>query len=309
MKVYSILFVLGLFICLLGSCNREIKTQSMLSSSSSTREKRELPQEQPHHSVEKQTTQPTPTPLATPEQKELAPSTFEVTKAPLENPKTEGLAVNLAPAPTPSIERSASPISAKMPAKVWNEPEKKYVQELVHQFETRPEPPRKPEGWEWLGKKLPVSRFIQEGGEILDLQDYEGKKNVLLIILRGFAGSICPVCSSQTFALSKNIHRFQEKETQVIVIYPGKAETVPHFLESLANLDPDFKPPFPMVMDVELSFIHRFNLESKLAKPTSILIDKSGLVRYAYIGKNAMDRPSIPVLLREIEKMNSSRKT
>ncbi|NUM33755.1 MAG: redoxin domain-containing protein [Candidatus Brocadiae bacterium] len=187
--------------------------------------------------------------------------------------------------------------------KPWSTNQKNYISKTTEHYEKSTKPPDNPPDQALPGKKLPLTRFLRADGELVDLKDYEGKKNVLLVILRGFAGSICLVCSSQTLALSKMASSFQEKETEILLMYPGVGETVPEFLEALEKLQPGYEPPFPVVMDVDLEFIKTMNLEASLARPTSIIMDKKGIVRYAYIGKSVTDRPTVQILLQELEKI------
>ena len=42
------------------------------------------------------------------------------------------------------------------------------------------------------------------------------------------------------------------------------------------------------------------------AYPTTLLIDEDGIVRYAYTGKNAADRPAAQDLIKLIEKLKKT---
>ncbi len=155
---------------------------------------------------------------------------------------------------------------------------------------------------------LPVTRFINHTGELIDLKDYKDKKNVLLVVLRGFAGSVCFFCSTQTFNLMNSVERFERRDTQIIAVYPGKAENIPLFIAEVNQLQKsgaqtNFQLPFPVVLDVDLAFVKQFMIEGALAKPTSILLDKNGEIRFVYIGKKISDRPKVEKLLREIDKI------
>lgn len=155
---------------------------------------------------------------------------------------------------------------------------------------------------------LPVTRFINHTGELIDLKDYKDKKNVLLVVLRGFAGNVCFFCSTQTFNLMNAIDRFERRDTQIVAVYPGKAENIPLFMEKVNQLQEsgaqtNFQLPFPVVLDVDLTFVKQFMIEGALAKPTSILLDKNGEIRFVYVGKKISDRPKVERLLQEIDKI------
>ncbi len=150
-----------------------------------------------------------------------------------------------------------------------------------------------------IGKPLPQTRFLSATGTVLELQDYIGKKPVLIVILRGFAGQVCLYCATQTAALSNSIQKFRDLGTEVIVIYPGPVEAIPAFIDAVQSLRKD-PPPMPLGLDVSLALVRALGVEDNLSKPTSVIIDKQGLVRYAYVGLSIADRPAVNDLLQEI---------
>ena len=154
-----------------------------------------------------------------------------------------------------------------------------------------------------LGNQLPIKRFLGSNGDLVDIGSFPGKK-IVLIILRGFAGGICLACSAQTLALSKSVEKFSEKNAQIILIYPGKAESIPVFTSVLETLEKDFKAPFPIVLDVELELIRQLTIEGSLAKPTSMIVTADGKIEYAYVGKNIADRPTVSTLLLELDNLS-----
>ncbi|WP_372365945.1 peroxiredoxin family protein [Candidatus Uabimicrobium sp. HlEnr_7] len=154
-----------------------------------------------------------------------------------------------------------------------------------------------------VGNYLPVTRFLGSGGDVLDLADYQGKK-IILVILRGFAGGICLACSAQTLALSKSVNKFDEKNAQIILVYPGRAESIPVFTSVLETLEEDYEAPFPIVLDVELELIKKLTIEGSLAKPTSMIVTTDGKIEYAYVGKGIVDRPTVSTLLAEIDTLS-----
>lgn len=58
----------------------------------------------------------------------------------------------------------------------------------------------------------------------------------------------------------------------------------------------------PVALDVSLIAVRQLGIEDNLAKPTSLIIDKAGVVRYAYVGKTIADRPSVKDLLNELSR-------
>ncbi|MBA2480340.1 MAG: redoxin family protein [Planctomycetes bacterium] len=154
---------------------------------------------------------------------------------------------------------------------------------------------------ELLGKTLPQTRFLSSDGEVIDLESYVGQKPVVLVVLRGFAGQVCIYCAAQTAALANRIDDIRKLGAEVVVVYPGPAESVPTFLQAVRTLRTD-PPPVTVALDVSLLLVRALDIEDNLARPTSVVIDRSGKVRYVYVGKTIADRPSVDDLLHEVAK-------
>src|SRR5262245_25379610 len=53
--------------------------------------------------------------------------------------------------------------------------------------------------------------FIDNKGKNITLKNFQGKKNVVLVVTRGYSGKICPYCSAQTSSL---ISKYKDFETR-----------------------------------------------------------------------------------------------
>jgi len=158
-----------------------------------------------------------------------------------------------------------------------------------------------------LGKPLPQTRFLSAAGDALDIDALCKKGPVLVVILRGFSGQVCLYCAAQTTAISKAIQRFEKSNIQVVVVYPGPVDAIPSFLQAVRSLAND-PLPMPVALDVSLIAVRALGIEDNLAKPTSLIIDTKGLIRYAYVGKTIADRPSVEELLTVGHRLAQERK-
>lgn len=154
-----------------------------------------------------------------------------------------------------------------------------------------------------VGHPLPQVRFLGATGDVIDLGAYQKEhRPVVVVIMRGFAGQVCLYCAAQTVALCKHLDEFHAAGAEVVIIYPGPTESAPAFLAAVESLRPE-PPPMPVAMDVSLSLVRGLNIEDNLAKPTSLVLDRHGIVRYAYIGRTMADRPSADDLLRSVHQI------
>ncbi len=161
------------------------------------------------------------------------------------------------------------------------------------------------------GGIAPLS-FTDINGEPYDLQDFVGKKHVVLVVTRGFAGSVCLYCSTQTSRLLTSYKKFAERDAEVVVVFPvatpDDSQRHKDFVVNVKNkLDtPVDKIPFPLVLDIELKAVDQLGIRKDLSKPATYILDKQGQVRFAYVGESLADRPSVKALLEQLDALNNA---
>lgn len=152
--------------------------------------------------------------------------------------------------------------------------------------------------------------FTDINGNQTSLQEYRGKKNVVLVVTRGYAGSVCLYCATQTSRLLTSYSQFSQRDTEVVVVFPIETtdDSRRHrdFVVSVKNkLDtPIEKIPFPIVLDVELKVVDQLGIRKDLSKPATYILDKEGQTRFAYVGESLADRPSVKALIEQLESLN-----
>lgn len=148
--------------------------------------------------------------------------------------------------------------------------------------------------------------FTNKDGGTIKLADYLGRKNIILVFTEGFNGMLCPFCKTQTSRLVANYEKFQDRDCEVIVVYPGPEDHLDEFIEAAlktekAQVD---EVPFPIVLDKNFAATTFFDIHSKLAHPSTYLIDKQGNVKFAYVGTDmTADRPSVKALLNRLDNL------
>lgn len=152
--------------------------------------------------------------------------------------------------------------------------------------------------------------FLDTAGNRVELKQYLGNKNVVLVFTEGFGGGmLCPFCKTQTSRLVANYDKFKELNTEILVVYPGARDHLDEFVEAAKQSEKSAvdSVPFPLVLDEDLSAVSYFNIASNLAHPSTFIIDKSGNVRLAYVGADmSADRPSIQAMLGVLSDANGS---
>jgi peroxiredoxin len=145
-------------------------------------------------------------------------------------------------------------------------------------------------------------QFVGTDGEKVTIKDFVGK-NLLVVITRGFTTPICPFCQTQTSRLVSNYGRFQELDTEVLLVYPGKKGQLEQFLQTVKTVDKGQieNVPFKVLLDDGLDAVKFFDIEENRAFPATYIFDKDGKTRFAYVGGNPGDRPSINAIIEQLK--------
>lgn len=164
-------------------------------------------------------------------------------------------------------------------------------------------------------------QFQDSSGQPIDLKAFRGKKNVVLVVTRGntsgtgpgaYYRNICLYCATQTSRLIANYQAFSDRDAEVVVVFPIKqaadSGSIDQFSEALHRDGTTGEPPFPVVMDFELRAVEQLGIRADLSKPATYILDKQGQTRFAYVGANLADRPSVASMLEQLATINADAK-
>jgi len=124
------------------------------------------------------------------------------------------------------------------------------------------------------GKAAPAFTAKDTKGNERSLSDYKGK-----VVLLDFWASWCVPCREEFPFLIRFYEAHQKEDFIVLAVnIDDKEENMQNFLSGF-----DIPPLFPVIVDREKAIPPLYELESM---PTSIFIDKSGIIRYVHTGFN-----------------------
>jgi peroxiredoxin len=173
-------------------------------------------------------------------------------------------------------------------------------------------------------------KFVDQGGQEVDLTQYRDKSNVVLVVTRGLQsapaaygsyggaygsswpyGDVCLYCATQTASLIKQYDEFKSRGAEVLVVYPvlqvADQAKIKNFEAAVVNRGaPAGPPPFPIVLDLELKAVQKLGIRQDLSKPATYILDKHGQTRFAYVGQTLADRPSVKALLAQLDAINAA---
>ena len=117
----------------------------------------------------------------------------------------------------------------------------------------------------------------------------------VVVVLRGWPGYQCPICTKQVGDLIVRNAEFRAEQARVILVYPGPAEDLKAHAAEFA-IDESLPSNFSFVLDPGYAFTNAWHLRwdaaGETAYPSSFVIDKSGIVRYAKVSRSHGGRAS-----------------
>lgn len=143
-------------------------------------------------------------------------------------------------------------------------------------------------------------------GRIARVSDYRGRP-VILVFNRGFAGFVCPYCTTYTAQLATRYDEIRAAGAELLLVYPTRETDEARVLEftdavnELLAEEGEGALPFPVFLDRGLAATVRFNITGDITKPSTFILDRDGIVRYAHVGDQPDDRPSVERVLKELQ--------
>src|SRR5215468_6117311 len=77
-----------------------------------------------------------------------------------------------------------------------------------------------------VGEKMRDFTLARLDGQRIHLADLTKEGPVVVLMLRGWVGYQCPICTKQVGDYLRNAKEFQAAGANVVMIYPGAADTV-----------------------------------------------------------------------------------
>jgi peroxiredoxin len=156
--------------------------------------------------------------------------------------------------------------------------------------------------------------FTDAKGQRVDLSQYRGQKHVVLVVTRGYGAGICLYCATQTSRLVEHYDEFAKRDAEIVVVFPVENPDLETKLDAFVEktyekLGQRPQPtPFPLLLDVDLAAVDKLGIRQDLAKPATYILDKEGRVCFAYVGETLSDRPSLIVVLEELDRLQAAEK-
>jgi thioredoxin-dependent peroxiredoxin len=136
----------------------------------------------------------------------------------------------------------------------------------------------------------------------ITLHELTPKSPVVLIVLRGWVGYQCPLCTKQVASFMARKDDLAKANAQVLMVYPGPAERLD--LYARAFLKQKLPPNFSFVIDPDFTFTKqyglRWNAKGESAYPATFVIDPQNKIRFAKVSTSHGGRAAVDEVLKAV---------
>ncbi|HEY5038075.1 MAG TPA: redoxin domain-containing protein [bacterium] len=154
-----------------------------------------------------------------------------------------------------------------------------------------------------VGDKAADFSLMDQTGHVIKLSDTREGWYLVLIFYRGHW---CSACLNQLLNLKESFPKFAALHAALAAISVDPVEDSAHFNE-------EWRFPFPLLTDSQLQQIDAYGArhpqghEGKdISHPAVIIIDPNKMIRYKYVGKSPVDRPTEDEILYALQQIQKS---
>lgn len=141
------------------------------------------------------------------------------------------------------------------------------------------------------------------GGGKVKLSSETRKGPVVLIVLRGFPGYQCPICTAQVGHLISDAPQFAAAKARVILVYPGPADSLKKRVEEFVS-GKALPKNFTLLLDPDFTFTNQYGLRwgapNETAYPSTFVLDSARKVTFAKVSHSHGDRANNTDILKAI---------
>jgi peroxiredoxin Q/BCP len=138
----------------------------------------------------------------------------------------------------------------------------------------------------------------------VELKALVDRSPVVLLVLRGWPGYQCPLCTRQVNEFVRQAREFKQRGARVVMVYPGPAEKLQAYAQDFLK-DKAWPADFLFLVDPDYSFTNAYGLrwaaKNETAYPSTFVIERGGKIAFAKISKTHGGRVSATQVLAELK--------
>ncbi len=139
---------------------------------------------------------------------------------------------------------------------------------------------------------------------VVQLDELRKSGPVVLVVLRGWVGYQCPICTRQVGALIAKGPELTANGASVVLVYPGPAGELKSHAQDFVS-GKTLPEHFDFVIDPELKFVTDYGLRwdapGENAYPATFVVGRDGKIVFAKISHSHGDRAKVTDILAALK--------
>jgi peroxiredoxin len=151
-----------------------------------------------------------------------------------------------------------------------------------------------------VGEKAEDFALDTLDGKTVRLNELIHNGPVVVLMLRGWVGYQCPICTRQVADLRAHAKQLADAGAQVVLVYPGPPDGLKQHAEEFIS-GKGLPTGFFFVLDPRMQLVAdwdlRCNAPNETAYPSTFVIDPTGVVRFAKVSTSHGGRATAKEIL------------
>jgi peroxiredoxin Q/BCP len=141
------------------------------------------------------------------------------------------------------------------------------------------------------------------GGEKVQLAKLTEGGHVVLVVLRGYPGYQCPLCTKQFGEFLGKADEFKKANARVVFVYPGPSKNLKDRAGEFVK-NKDYPDHFQILLDPDYMFTNSYGLrwdaDKETSYPSTFIIDTKRKVTFAKVSTNHGNRSKTEDILKAL---------
>lgn len=154
-----------------------------------------------------------------------------------------------------------------------------------------------------VGEEAKDFELTDLGGEKIKLSTVSEKGPVVLVVLRGYPGYQCPLCTKQVAEFRGKAEAFKKAGAQLLFVYPGPADGLKDKAGEFVK-GKDYPANFTFLLDPDYAVTNAYGLrwdaKAETAYPSTFVFDTKRKVTFAKVSTTHGDRARADDVLKAL---------
>jgi peroxiredoxin Q/BCP len=159
-----------------------------------------------------------------------------------------------------------------------------------------------------VGDKAPDFALQTLEDKTVRLSDLTATSKVVLVVLRGWPGYQCPLCTRQVQDYIAAASGFASANARIVMVYPGPADDLKAHATEFLKIK-EWPKEYVYLTDPAYRMVNAYGLRwdapGETAYPPTFVLDRKGVIRFAKISRSHGDRTKTAGILEQLKRLDS----